>query len=154
MLAITLQQLPKLALSEGDTGIGAAVTIPLTEIRGFYRMRERTDIPTSYSVGTGIGRSRHPWKARLRLRDSTTILWRCKGFTQPTLTGWNPIPYLLKNVRNRLPRGCLWTNASYQSVGRIAVMCVTVLGFNLRALLPQLKLGGFRAWGRPQRRYL
>jgi hypothetical protein len=49
------------------------VTIPLTEVRGFYRMRERTDMPTSYSAGTGVDRLRHPWDSRSWLRDSTKI---------------------------------------------------------------------------------
>jgi hypothetical protein len=72
-----------------------AVTIPLIEIRGFYCMRERTDMPTSYSADPKAEKPREPWVHDCGSELTPQFCGDAKGFTQSTLTGWNPIPYLL-----------------------------------------------------------
>ena len=63
-------------------------------------MCKRTNIPTSYSAGTGAGPLRHPWDSRSWLRDSTKILWRRSEFYPADNSCWNPLLLgFLKNVQ-------------------------------------------------------
>ncbi len=61
-------------------------------------MRERTDMPTSYSAGPKAEKPREPWMQDCGSGLAPQFGGDVQGFTQPTLTGWNLILYLLKNL--------------------------------------------------------
>src|SRR5438067_1648831 len=100
-------------------------------------MRERTDMPTSYNAGTGIGRSRHPWDPRSWLRDSTKIHLATCGVLRRGRFRLHPhAPWIFKEraVSVSPNWGCLWTNTSYLMPGGIAVSYVTVCTFSFEDL--------------------
>jgi hypothetical protein len=59
-------------------------------------MRERTDMPTSYSAGPKAEKPREPWVQDCGSGLAPQFGGERLGFTQPTLTGWNPIPSIVK----------------------------------------------------------
>ncbi len=84
-------------------------------------MRERTDIPTSYSAGTGIGRSRHPWVQDCGSGTAPQFGGDIQDFTRRTIPAGTPyLSVFKKSVRKLFTQ---WVPLDKRIVSRLGKNC-------------------------------